>query len=103
MALKERQMYRKFENDEVRIKISVDEQEMLYCYKDREPCFAAIKITIVDQQTDKLIGVYLRIFEKEINQRYYDNFVKKFLRDPEYRKQFLRDDEGEWMGTIEIK
>ena len=59
------------------------------CFKDEESINPTISITILSKNDKKQIAVYQRNFEKELNEPYYQNFVKKIINDSEYRKKYL--------------
>ncbi|MHA2500608.1 MAG: hypothetical protein ACXAEL_13660, partial [Candidatus Hodarchaeales archaeon] len=48
-----------------------------------------------------VVAQYEREFSSYPDSTHYARFVAKFLRDPEYRRQFQR--QGEWNGIIEFK
>jgi hypothetical protein len=72
---------------------------LLDCAKSLEEPSYFFQITIYEH--GQVIARYEREFSSYPSSTHYARFVAKFLRDPEYRRQFQQ--QGEWNGTIEFK
>ena len=79
------------------LKDDVDEQELLWAFKDGEEPPERCRITIAIDGT--VIAEYIRAFTPSPDEGHVSNFLKKVLRDPAYRMQYLVS--GSWDGIIE--
>ena len=70
------------------------------CYLSGKPYYLAIDIYILEE--GEILHHYFRLFEKKVHIVHYQNFIKKFLRDPLYREQYLSNGEGNWGNVIDL-
>ncbi|MHA1253722.1 MAG: hypothetical protein ACTSRP_27395, partial [Candidatus Helarchaeota archaeon] len=59
-----------------------------------------IRYKILVKKDNELVARYIKEFKTRPNVSYFNNFIKKFLRDPSYRVQFQSGTNG-WDEVIE--
>jgi len=98
-------VYQVYTKGDIQIQFKEDEQAALYALKDQEEYFLCVRILVhsVEKNGKKkaLIGEYFKEFQSKVTSVPYHNFVKKFLEDPDYRKQYHVDGK-EWEGQLQF-
>jgi hypothetical protein len=78
------------------VKDDVDDQECLWAFKDGEEPPERCRVTITIDGT--VVAEYVRSFTSSPDEGHVSNFLKKVLRDPAYRAQYLVS--GSWDGIV---
>ena len=98
-------VYQVHTQGDIQIQFKEDEQAALYALKDQEEYFLCVRILVHSVEKDgkkkALIGEYFKEFQNKVTSVPYHNFVKKFLEDPDYRKQYHVDGK-EWEGQLQF-
>ena len=70
------------------------------CLRLGDLYYLAVDIYIL--KDDEILHRYFRHFDKEVHMIHYQNFIKKFLRDPLYRQEYLAKGEDNWDGVLDL-
>lgn len=87
-----------FQHEKTKILFEIKEPDDLLF---QEPIFEGFSVIVTIVNKDGEFTRYRRDFDKKISAAHYDRFVKKFLRDQEYRQQYLLSGFTPWKGTID--
>lgn len=78
-----------------------ENKEVAYqCQRLDDNYYLAVDVYIL--QEGEVLHRYFRHFEREVHVIHYHNFIKKFLRDPQYRKDYLANGELNWEGVLDL-
>ncbi|MHA2296938.1 MAG: hypothetical protein ACXAEU_03085 [Candidatus Hodarchaeales archaeon] len=83
---------------EVRFQDRTPVDYLLDCHKCGEEPSYIIRIRVKNLATNAVLANYEREFPSLPQRTHYHNFVRKFLKDPVYRQQYLVS--GQWAGSL---
>lgn len=85
-------------NTKLVLQHDVDENELLWHLKDREPPPERYRVDVFID--GKKVATYARTFETHPTTEHLNNFLKKLARDPGYRKQYFVLGSMIWNGIV---
>lgn len=89
-----------YQHRHLTIRFSENQEVAYQCHQLGEPYYLAVDIIVLDE--DEILHRYFRYFEKDVHVIHYHNFIKKFLRDPFYRKEYLVRGEAHWEDVFDL-
>lgn len=103
MAKKE-SMNRDYSGDGVVVQVREDENAYLYAMKEGGEVGHCLAIRVLDQQTKVCLNEYWAELSSGGNMGSYHQFMKKFLKNPEFRESYRTDEKEEgWQGVISFE
>lgn len=91
-------------DSKTRIIIDLAEDIMFYDMKDGLDPTVVVRITVMDSSKpdwkERELCTYIKDFGDNVSRSHFDNFLKKFLKDKEYRKQYLVEETNNKGETI---
>lgn len=90
-----------YKGEDIIVRVREDEDAYFYAFKDGDEVGYCLKIRVLDKQTKKCLNQYWAELPVGANMGSYHQFMKKFLKDPEFREVYRVDEkEVGWNGII---